>query len=408
MKRHLPLRQRVALAYGLIGLVLSLCFALAATFVAEDYEHILIEAMLEGQAREFQLALAEDPERTLPRSPGFSVYREQEAPPPLRGLGPGVHEIALDERDGLHAVSVGEGDQRLVMLVAVGEIEALEDYLVKLMIVVVLAGAAVSAWLGWHLSGRTVAPVLRLAETVDGLPVTPVQTRLSEAYGHDEIGRLAGAIDRYQARLSDADAKERAFFADASHELRTPIAVIQGAVEVMRDDTEASQAQRARLARMDRGLVELGGLLEALLLSSRGLPEHRDPVDLAEACRRALQRLDVPGLDAASRIQLQGQGPQDLVAPMRWVDGMLAVLFQRLLVATPRIGWIGVLDAHGLCIRPADMSAAPAGEVVRSDLGIGLVFVERLCRSLGWRLEQRAGEHGPQVCLKVAPPLTHD
>lgn len=406
MNRQLPLRQRVALAYGLIGLVLSLCFAVTATFVAEDYEHILIKAMLEGQARGYLSALSGDPLQALPRSPGFSVYREQEAPPALRGLDEGVHEVSLDERVGLHAASFGDGDRRLVMVVDVGEIEALEVYLVKLMIVVVLAGAAVSAWLGWHLSGRTVAPVLRLAESVDGLPVTPVQTRLSEAYGQDEIGRLAGAIDRYQTRLSDADAKERAFFADASHELRTPIAVIQGAVEVMRDDTEASQAQRARLARMDRGLVELGGLLEALLLSSRGLPAQRDPVDLADACRRALQRLDVPGLDAASRIQLQGQGPEDLVAPLRWVDGMLAVLFQRLLVATPKVRWIGELDAHGLSVRPADMSLAPTGDAVRSDLGIGLVFVERLCRTLGWQLEQRVGEHGTQVRLRVSPPLT--
>lgn len=404
MKRHLPLRQRVALAYGLVGLFLSLCFALSATFVAEDYEHILIEAILEGQASDYLSALSQHPDRELPRSPGFSVYREQDAPPALRGLDPGVHEIALDERDGLHAAAFGEGDRRLVMLMDVGQIEALEVYLVKLMVVVVLAGTAVSAWLGWHLAGRTVAPVLRLAETVDGLPVTPVQTRLADGFGDDEIGRLAGAIDHYQGRLSDADAKEREFFADASHELRTPIAVIQGAVEVMRDDTDASQAQRARLARMDRGLLELAGLLEALLLSGRGLPEHRDPVDLADACRSALQRLDVPGLDAPSRIVLEGDGPRDLVAPSRWVDGILSVLFQRLLAAWPGATWSGVLDADGLHLHPATATARSAGDPVRSDLGIGLVFVERLCRALGWQLEQRADEQGLQVRLRTTPP----
>lgn len=407
MKHRLPLRRRVALAYGLVGLALSLCFALAASFVAEDYEHIVIEAILQGQARDYLEELAADPQHHLPRSPGFSVYREQEAPKALRGLSPGVHELALDERDGLHAAAFGDGTQRVVLMMDVGKIEALEVYLVKLMVLVVLAGATVSAWLGWHLAGRTVAPVLRLAETVDGLPVTPVQTRLSDDFGQDEIGRLASAIDRYQARLADADANERRFFADASHELRTPIAVIQGAVEVMRDDAGADRAQRARLARMDRGLVELGGLLEALLLSGRGLPARHDAIDLAEACRRALERLDVPGLDAPSRIVLQGEGPRGLVAPQRWVDAILSVLFQRLLVASPGAAWLGELDGGGLHLRAANATAQPVGDPVRSDLGIGLVFVERLCRALGWQLEQRAGEQGLQVRLRTTA-LTQD
>lgn len=402
MRRRLTLRQRVALAYGLIGLALSLCFALAATFVAEDYEHILIDAMLEGQAREYLAALAKDPDGRLPRSPGFSAYREREAPQALRGLGAGVHEITLDDRDGLHAASFGDGDRRLVLLVDVNEIEALEAYLVRLMILVVLVGAAVSAWLGWILSGRTVEPVLRLADAVDALSVTPVPTRLADDFGHDETGRLAGAIDRYQARLSDAGESERAFFADASHELRTPIAVIQGAVEVMRDDTEASNAQRARLARMERGLAELGGLLEALLLSARGLPQQRGRIRLADDCRRALQRLDIPGLDASRRIRLEGEGPQELMAPQRWVDGILSVLFQRLLASSGQTEWLGVLDADGLLLQPAQATAATAGDTVRSDLGLGLVFVERLCGALGWQLEQRTGGSGLQVRLRVS------
>ncbi len=399
MKRLLPLRQRVALAYGLVGLVLSLCFGVATGFIVADYEVFMLEAMLEGQSRHFIEELERNPDAELPRSPAFSVYREAEAPEGLRNLPEGVFD--LEDQEDMHVAAYGPPGQRVVLMIDIGRVERLEEYLLQLFLLILAGGVVVSAWLGWVLSGRTVAPVLQLADAVDALPVKPVQTRLADTVSRDEIGRLAGAIDRYQSRLADADAGERAFFADASHELRTPIAVIQGAVEVMRDDAEASAAQRARLARMERGLAELGGLLEALLLSARGLPDQRDDIDLAGDCRRALQRLDVPGLDAPRRIQLQGEGPAGLSAPQRWVDGLLLVLFQRLLVTSPQTTWQGLLDADGLQLRPLPSDAGPAAGSARSDLGLGLMFVERLCRALGWGLELQDGEHGPQLRLRV-------
>lgn len=399
MKRGLPLRQRVALAYGLVGLALSLCFGIATVFIVADYELVMLEAMLEGQSRDYLAELDRDPDAELPRSPRFSVYRESEAPEALRRLPEGV--VELEGQEDLHAAAFGPPGQRVVLVIDIGRVERLEAYFLRLILLILAVGVLVSAWLGWLLAGRTVAPVLRLADAVDALPVTPVPTSLAEGFGPDETGRLAGAIDRYQARLAGAGASERAFFADASHELRTPIAVIQGAVEVMRDDAEASEPQRARLGRMERGLAELGGLLEALLLSARGLPEQRDPIDLAADCRRALQRLDIPGLDAPRRIALSGEGPAACLAPQRWVDGILTVLFQRVLVSSPASDWRVLLDDGGLLLQPSVPDASTHEGGTRSDLGIGLVFVERLCRALGWQLEQHAGATGPQVRLRI-------
>ena len=394
MKHQLPLRKRVALAYGLVGLVLSLCFGVATGFIVADYEVFMLEAMLEGQSRHFIAELERDPDAKLPRSPAFSVYREAEAPDGLRNLPEGVFD--LEDQKDMHVAAYGPPGQRVVLMIDIGRVERLEEYLLQLFLLILAGGVVVSAWLGWVLSGRTVAPVLQLADAVDALPVTPVKTR------------LAGAMDRYQARLADAGASERAVFADASHELRTPIAVIQGAVEVMRDDPEAGSSQRARLDRMDRGLLELASLLEALLLSGRGLPAQRDRIDLAACCREMLQRLDVPGLDATQRIALEGQGPEELQAPRRWVDSILSVIFQRLLVSSPGTRWSCRLDGDGLRLQPMDAVAGLTGDAVRSDLGIGLVFVERLCRTLGWRLEQRTTAQGLQVELRTVPDaLTH-
>ena len=134
---RLPLRYRVALGYGLMGLLLSLGFALATTVIADDYEEIFVNALLQGQARTYIDKLASNPEATLPRSPDFSIYRQAEAPAVLRALAPGNHEIDLPGHDGVHVgVFHGRG-QQLIFVLDVGQIETLERYLSRLMLIVV-------------------------------------------------------------------------------------------------------------------------------------------------------------------------------------------------------------------------------------------------------------------------------
>lgn len=397
MKRRLPLHRRVALAYGLVGLALSLAFGISTGFIVADYELLMVDALLEGQSHDYLEQLEKDPQAELPRTAGFSVYREAEAPPGLQGLPEG-QVVELEDDEEKHAAAFGPAGGRVVLVLDIGRVERLEDYLIKLFLGILVFGTAAAAWLGWLLAGRTIAPVLSLADKVDALPVTPVVTDLADHFGHDEIGRLAGAIDAYQARLEQADAKGRAFFADASHELRTPIAVIQGAVEVLKDDPSLGDGPRLRLARVERGLVELGGLLEALLLSARGLPAQRDLIALDERCRQVLGRLAAAGL-ASERIRLSGEGPADLEVPQRWMDAILDVMFQRVLGYQPGRQWDCLLDAKGLRLRPSAAGEDDDALSRRSDLGIGLAFVERLCAALGWRLEQAEGEHGPSIRL---------
>lgn len=381
MKSRIALRKRVTIAFGLLGLVLSLAFAYTVTHVAEDYEYILAEAVLRGQAEDLMARLHKDPSTPLPRSPAFSVYPETEAPTMFRGLREGVHESSVPGYEDMHAAAFGPADRRLVFVVNMGRIEAMENYLDRLMLIIVPGGTLLAAWLGWIFAGRTIAPVHRLANAVDALPLRASRSQLAADQSEDEIGRLAAAIDRYQERLAVADEKEKAFFADASHELRTPIAVIQGATEVLSEDPQLGEEQRKRLQRIERSLRELSDLLEALLLSARGLPKQIDVLDVAESCRQAVSRLDQAGRPASSRILVSGEAPR-VRAPQRWVDCVLAVLFHRLLLASASSRWHCVVRPDGIRV-----SLLPESSAETLSANVGLSFIDRLCATLGWTIE---------------------
>lgn len=402
MRRRLSLRARVALACGLIGLCLSLVFAAATTWVAEDYEYILIEAILAGQAETWQTALARDPTTILPVSDGFAIYREADAPEEFRALAAGVHEIESQGEEGVHAAAFGDAGHRLVLVIEVGQIEVLELYLARVMIAIVLVGTVLASWLGWILAKRATWPVTRLAKSVATLPPRPVATSFASQHGRDEIGKLADAIDEYQRRLVDVDAAERRFFADASHELRTPIAVIQGATEVMKDDQDVNADQAPRLARIDRALLELSSLLEALLLSARSLPAENDQFDLSDVIDAAVARLSSTDPDWGRRLRRVESGIEVPVrAPRRWVDGIVTVLLQRLLGKAPGTTWeIRVAPGTLIVTQPGAPAEGFEQPIERSDLGMNLIFVERLCRNLGWQLEQTMHGDG-QMAVRV-------
>lgn len=403
MNRRTSLRWRVALAYAAIGLVMSLGFAVATFFIAEDYEHILIGAILESQGRDYQARLREDPSLSLPASQGFSAYREAEAPEPFRGLAPGIHEHDLPARDGVHVGVFGEAGQRLVFVVDLGEIEALERYLVQIMLAVVLLGSLASGWLGWLMAGRAVSPVRRLASVVESLPVRPVATRLASEFSRDEVGRLAAAIDAYQARLSEAEAAEQAFHANASHELRTPITVVRGAVEVMRDDPALAVQQARRLDRIDRAIDELSLLVEALLLGGRAMPVEADAVRLPGIVTDALTRLSRFNPAGFERVHVGGLHDLELSAPRRWVECIVNVLLQRVLSRAPGVVWDLEITAGAMVLVEQGHGEGSDSEVERSDTGLGLMFVERLCRELDWRLVQGQDAQGRlRVSLEVA------
>ena len=383
MSTPLPLRRRVALALTALGFLLSALFAAATIAVTEDYEHVLASEILRGQAEDYGLRLSNGLPAQLPKTHRLSGYARADVPPHYARLAPGVHEDAT--ADGMHIGVFDTSAGRLWFVVDLSDIEALEVHLNWVLAGMVVFGTLLAGIIGWHFAGTALKPLGRFARAVDALPVEPRVTDLRAQASYDELGRLAGAIDDYQRRLVEAEAHEQAFFADASHELRTPIAVVQGATEVMLDaaDTERDPRRIERLRRLERGVREMTDLVEMLLAVARRRALQFETVDAAGFLRDALEPLQTDATPVAADIVASGA----LRMPRR--EALLLLRH-----AVGKLGWPASGDALSLRLDDSRLDIAVHARndmpstAQRSDTGGLGALAQRLAERIGWRCEQ--------------------
>ncbi|SDJ54518.1 sensor histidine kinase [Nonomuraea jiangxiensis] len=126
----------------------------------------------------------------------------------------------------------------------------------------VLAGAA-----GWFVAGRVLAPVRLMSQTAEQISDSSDLTRRLDVPGDDDVAMLAATFNHMLDRLEQAFVVQRHFMDDAGHELRTPITVIRGHLELMSDDPEDRAETLAlvtdELDRMNRIVDDLITLAKA-------------------------------------------------------------------------------------------------------------------------------------------------
>jgi len=129
----------------------------------------------------------------------------------------------------------------------------------------VLAGA-----IAYGLSRRALASIEQLRRQADRITADRLSQRLPVEHPNDELGRLAGTINDMIARLEQSFDQIRRFTADASHQLRTPLAVLRTEVEVAMGRTLEPDQQHELLASVLEQCQRLSRLIDQLLLLSRG------------------------------------------------------------------------------------------------------------------------------------------
>ncbi len=139
----------------------------------------------------------------------------------------------------------------LMVALPLGTVDRALDNELLLLVVICAAGIAIAALLGILVARTALVPIARFTkqtELIAANPETLDRHRLEET-GGDELARLAHTFNETLDALERSVQSQRNLVADASHELRTPIASIRANLQLMRDERLLSARTGRRCAR---------------------------------------------------------------------------------------------------------------------------------------------------------------
>jgi two-component system OmpR family sensor kinase len=171
-------------------------------------------------------------------------------------------------RRGVFVVTVNLGQERQEVVEAVQTAAGVS-----------LAVLLIASALAWMIAGRVLAPLRTLQSTAHAITETDL-TRRIDVHGDDEIAELGRTFNAMLDRLEAAFASQRAFVSDAGHELRTPITIVRGHLELLGDDP---LEREETIALVTDELDRMGRFVEDLLLlakAEQGDFLHVAPLDL--------------------------------------------------------------------------------------------------------------------------------
>lgn len=317
---------------------------------------------------------------------------------------PFAAEVDLDDETYLISISRTRDNRGVIYLAQdITVMEHREDLMQEIGFVLFMgAMTLLSLILARFGSQRVIDPLKKLAgqirELRPGQPMHPVEVNSTDQELKDIAHVLNDLLDALNAHLQ----REKALISLASHELRTPIAVISGALDVIENRGTFGQDNQKTISRIRYATQKMQADLDALLhLAHRPAQPGTDRVDLEESVLAVINELEASNEQYLNRISLERpHSGQAVIADPALVRMLIRNLIQNALRHTR--GRVTVsLDDEQLRVMddgpglPASIrqrlrdqtSASPVPED-----GLGLFIVKLICDRLGWHLqtEERA------------------
>ena len=429
MYKH-SLRQRVAFAFASCVSVLSVVWGLAFFAAIRLSEDRVLTQQLEVAANSYPAltmnlrgyndvaSLPESLQAWAQTNPAAGLY-EFESEELHVAVIPTENKKPSDNKK----LAGGNQPQNAFVVFDVAGIEAAssEDWWLLLVISGVVGTlGALGFGLGVVVMRRAVAPVAELAKAVAELDLEHLAAEdykriESGRFGDDEVGVLAGAIEKTLARISAFVTRERDFTSSASHELRTPITVIIGALELL-EQSELATSDVQTLDRVRRATLEMKTTIEMFLCLARetdhGIyqeqflvtPLVRQAIDLQ---RHLLSRKSVDvEIEHLANPSVCGHQQAFTIAVNNLVrnafehthsgQGPISILIKanELLITNQRLN-------TNPRYRDADDQYRPTEATSSHGYGLGLGIVQRLCERHGWSFTLLADEQRVVASLSL-------
>lgn len=376
-------------------------------------EDLLTRRALDLEAEHFWTSYGTDPNTPLADTAnlrGYLVQPGARGPTGIEDVAAGFFRTDFEGRSRVVHVSENAG-VRLVLVFDSAQVSDLAFYFGILPLSIVLLLIYALLFVAYRWSQAALSPVIRLArrlEAVDFMQPGGIQLDLDDlAQSADaEVATMVDALASFTARLDAAIERERVFTRDAGHELRTPVAVFKGSLDLLERDPSRPPGDRKALARMRRTVGDMESLLETLLLLAR-VEAEPSPGETASLNQVAIEEIDA--LQAltegqGNRVELTMAADREVGAPKQIVRIVVGNVLRNA-VSFTREGKIDVrIHTGGMTITDTGigMSSEELGHAFeafyRADAardgtpghGLGLAIVSRIVKRYGWKIRARS------------------
>lgn len=326
---------------------------------------------------------------------------------------------------------LGEGNDRLVIGLNGAELDRelrrmRNAFLIALPFALLTIGGG-----GWWVAGRALRPLRRISQVAEGMTARGLDQRITWSAEDPEIARLIRVLNGMMDRLQTSFQQATRFSADASHELKTPLAVMQGEIEAALQAAAPGSREQQAFVELLEQTQRLKTITRSLLLLAQAdagpLPLTRSRLDLSSVLNELIEDMEI--LAADQNIRIERRLPPGLSLDADWPLLRQAVgnVLQNAVRYNEPGGWIRVsLEGSdrevvlevcngGPGIPEADQArlfdrffrgaAARSGTI--EGTGLGLSLAREIVRAHGGALhlkESRPGHTCFRLVLPARPP----
>ena len=421
-----------------LGRVLVLQVALISVTVAAGIyvtntivQDSLVNEALENEAAHFWDLYQKDSTQALPDTANMLGYLSKDGemdsvPEQFHGYEEGfVGRVQFNGSEPI--LYVTEFNQaRLYLIFASENVSDLAFFFGILPLSIALVFIYGLSFLTYRLSHRAISPIVQLADYLERFPFEKSSHDSSNqdlqklrTLANAEVDVMIDAIDNFTERLDAYIERERIFTRDASHELRTPIAVFKGSLDLLQRQSERPEEDLRALARMRRTVEDMEGLIQTLLLLARG-EELQQPgvrVRLNDLIPDLIDQVAPLATDRGIKLVLVESAELWVQAPDRVVQILLINLLRNGISYTPE-GQVQVeiqqkavtVKDTGIGMTSTELSQAfepfyrsERGRSNSPGHGLGLSIVRRLVHQFQWKIsvQSNVGE-GTEVTINFS------
>ena len=189
------------------------------------------------------------------------------------------------------------------------------------------------------IAGKSISPIEKVIATAEQMTQANLHQRIALPHHHDELYRLSATINSLFDRMQDAFQREKQFTADASHELKTPLAIIKGTLEVLVRKPREKEHYEARIQFCLTELNRMASLIDQLLMLARYESNRINPrieqVNLSQVLESVTARMEPVALEKKIQFKVTNSESAQVAADPAMLEMILENILSNAIKYSP-------------------------------------------------------------------------